>query len=85
MTRVEIHLGDTNVNKTGLHDMHCMLEVRLEGLQPTVVKESAANVERAAKGAAVKMRHSLENISRKKIGPSLKFPRAIRAQTDNSY
>nr|WP_309504469.1 HPF/RaiA family ribosome-associated protein [uncultured Roseovarius sp.] len=62
ITRVEIHLSDTNTDKTGPDDMHCMLEVRLEGLQPTVVKESAETVEQAAKGAAVKMKHSLESI-----------------------
>ncbi|MDX2485566.1 MAG: ribosomal subunit interface protein, partial [Pseudodonghicola sp.] len=62
ITRIEAHLSDGNADKTGQDDMNCMLEVRLEGLQPTVVKESAATVEQAAKGAAVKMKHSLESI-----------------------
>ncbi|MGY3436458.1 MULTISPECIES: HPF/RaiA family ribosome-associated protein [unclassified Marinovum] len=62
ITRIEVHLSDANANKTGQDEMHCMLEARLEGLQPTVVKESAATVEQAAKGAAVKMKHALESI-----------------------
>ena len=56
ITRIEVHLSDANSDKTGQDDVHCMLEVRLEGLQPTVVKEAAA------KGAAVKMKHALESI-----------------------
>lgn len=62
ITRIEVHLSDANADKTGPDDMHCMLEVRLDGLLPTAVKESAATVEQAAKGAAVKMKHSLESI-----------------------
>lgn len=62
ITRIEVHLSDAKADKTGPDDKHCMLEVRLEGLQPTVVKESAGTVEQATKGAAVKMKNALESI-----------------------
>ena len=62
ITRIEVYLSDSNADKTGPEDIHCMLEVRLEGLQPTAVKESAATIERATKGAASKMKHALESI-----------------------
>ena len=53
ITRIEVHLSDANAEKTGPDNMHCMLEVRLQGLQPTVVKDSGATIELATKGAAV--------------------------------
>ena len=39
-----------------------MLEVRIEGMQPTAVTERAATVEHATKGAAAKMKNALESI-----------------------
>ncbi len=63
ITRVEVHLSDENSNKkSGLADMRCLLEVRLEGLQPVVVTDEAASVEQAIEGAAGKMRRSLDSI-----------------------
>jgi hypothetical protein len=62
ITRLEVHLSDSNADKTGPDDMHCMLEARIEGLQPTAVKETAATVEQATKGAAAKMKNALESI-----------------------
>jgi hypothetical protein len=62
ITRIEVHLSDDNADKSGPDDIQCMLEVRLEGLQPTVVRQSASTVEQATKGAAVKMKNALESI-----------------------
>jgi hypothetical protein len=61
ITRVEVHLSDANADKSGPNDMHCVLEARLENHQPTVVKETAATLEQATKGAAGKMKRSLES------------------------
>ena len=62
VTRVEVHLSDENSDKKfGTADMRCLLEARLEGLQPLAVTESAATVEQAVDGAARKMRRSLES------------------------
>jgi ribosome-associated translation inhibitor RaiA len=63
VTRIEVHLSDENSNKKfGTHDMRCLLEARLEGLQPIVVTDASANVEQAVDGAARKMRRSLDSI-----------------------
>ncbi len=63
VTRVEVHLSDENSNKKfGTADMRCLLEARLEGLQPVAVTDEAASVEQAVEGAARKMRRSLDSI-----------------------
>ncbi len=63
ITRVEIHLSDGNSDKkSGTADVRCLLEARLEGLQPVVVTDEAATVEDAVDGAARKMRRSLDSI-----------------------
>ena len=61
ITRVEVHLSDTNAGKTGPDDKHCVIEARLEGRQPTVAKHTAATVDKAAKAAADKLKSSLES------------------------
>jgi hypothetical protein len=61
ITRVEVHLSDANAGKTGQDDKHCMIEARLEGRQPTAVKHAAATLDQAAKGAAHKLKNSLES------------------------
>ncbi len=62
ITRIEVHLSDANAGKSGPDDMHCMLEARLKGQQPVVVKHAAETLERATKGAASKLKSSLESI-----------------------
>lgn len=62
VTRVEVHLSDENSDKkSGADDIRCLLETRVEGLQPLAVTESAATVEQAVDGAARKMRRSLDS------------------------
>ncbi|MGE0554614.1 MAG: HPF/RaiA family ribosome-associated protein [Gemmatimonadales bacterium] len=62
ITRVEVHLGDENSDKKfGTDDMHCLLEVRLAGLQPISVRHRAATLEQAVDGAAEKMTRSLDS------------------------
>ncbi|KUO56008.1 MAG: ribosomal subunit interface protein [Alphaproteobacteria bacterium BRH_c36] len=61
VTRVEVHLSDVNAGKSGPDDKHCMIEARLEGRQPTAVNHTAATLEQAVKGAADKMKNSLES------------------------
>jgi len=63
VTRVEVHLSDENSDKkSGIADMRCLMEARLEGLQPVAVTDEAATVEQAVDGAARKMRRSLDSI-----------------------
>ena len=61
ITRVEVHLSDANADKGGQDDKRCMIEARLEGRQPTAVTHAAATLEQAVKGAADKLKRSLES------------------------
>lgn len=61
ITRLEVHLSDENGAKSSQHDHRCLLEARLEGRQPVVVTEHAANVEQAVNGAAHKLVHLLDS------------------------
>ncbi len=61
ITRVEVHLSDANGAKAGQYDKHCMIEARLEGRQPTAVTHVAATLDQAVKGAAGKLKRSLES------------------------
>ena len=61
ITRVEVHLSDQNGDKHGQDDQRCMMEVRLEGRQPTAVTHQAASLDDAVDGAANKLKRSLES------------------------
>ena len=61
ITRVEVHLSDENGDKSGQDDKRCMMEVRLEGRQPTAVTHQAASLDDAVDGAADKLKRSLES------------------------
>lgn len=61
ITRVEIHLSDENSNKKfGTHDMRCLLEARLAGIQPMAVSHQAATIEQAVDGAVDKLMNSID-------------------------
>ena len=61
ITRVEVHLGDENAERSGDSDKRCLIEVRLVNRQPEAVSDRAATVEQAFNGAAKKLRRSLES------------------------
>jgi hypothetical protein len=61
ITRVEVHLSDENSTKSGTNDKRCMLEARLEGLQPVAVTHQAGSMDQAVTGAAEKLKRNLEN------------------------
>jgi hypothetical protein len=61
ITRVEVHLSDANAGKAGQDDKHCMIEARLERRHPTAVTHAAATLDQAVKGAADKLKRSLES------------------------
>jgi hypothetical protein len=61
ITRLEVHLTDENSNKEGQNDKRCMLEARLEGLQPIAVTNNADNIELAVKGATDKLKSALDH------------------------
>ncbi len=61
ITRIEVHLSEVHSASTSQNEKHCMIEARPKGLQPTVAKDSGATVEQAVKGAASKLKSSLES------------------------
>jgi len=61
VTRVEVHLSDVNSDKGGHDDKRCMMEVRLEGRQPTAVTHQATTLDQAVAGAAGKLKRSVEH------------------------
>jgi len=62
ITRLEVHLSDEDGNKHGQNDKRCMIEARLEGMQPIAVTNHADTHEQAVTGAVDKLRSSLNTI-----------------------
>ena len=61
ITRVEVHLSDEDAGKSGHNDKRCMMEARLEGLQPIAVTHSASTMDHAVDGAAGKLARLIES------------------------
>ena len=64
LSRVEVHIGDMNAEKTGPQDHSCTMEARPKGLDPVAATHKAANSHLAVEGAA----HSLANLLRTRFG-----------------
>lgn len=62
ITRLEVHLTDENGHKDSKNDQRCMIEARLEGMQPIAVTNHGDTVELAIKGAVDKLKSSLDTI-----------------------
>lgn len=61
ITRVEAHLSDENSDKKGGYDnMRCMIEARLEGIQPIAATHQATTLDEAVDGAADKLTNLIE-------------------------
>ncbi len=60
ITRVEVHVRDNNAAKEGGNDKHCMMEARLENMQPVSASDDADHVATAVNGAARKLQRVLE-------------------------
>lgn len=58
--RIEVHLGDENGDKSGTADKRCMMEARLAGLDPEAATHHGASLEEAYRGAAKKLRRTLD-------------------------
>jgi len=61
ITRVEVHLSDENGSKEGTEDKRCLIEVRVEKLNPIVTSELALTLHKAVDGATAKMKNALES------------------------
>lgn len=60
LTRVEVHVRDTNAGKEGPQDKHCTIEARPEGRDPVTASDDADTVAAAVSGAARKLQRVLD-------------------------
>ncbi len=60
ITRIEVHFGDENSDKFGNKDKRCLIEARMEHLQPVAVTHHDATIERAFGGALEKVKKVLK-------------------------
>lgn len=61
ITALEVHVNDENADRTKGGDKRCVIEARVNGMNPLAVTNHAESVELAIKGAADKMKHLLEH------------------------
>jgi hypothetical protein len=61
VTRVEVHLRDTNAGKAGAHDKHCVMEARLEGRPPVTASADDETVRGAVIATAKKLQRVLDS------------------------
>ena len=59
LTRVEVHLGDENAQKSGPDDKRCMLEARPKGLDPIAVETHGSDMYDTFEEAAGKLKRAL--------------------------
>lgn len=62
LTRIEVHLSDTNAGKTAADDKRCLLEARIANRQPIVVSHNADTIHQAFDGATDKLLRSLDSM-----------------------
>lgn len=60
ITRIEVHFGDENSNKTGKNDKRCLIEVRIAKMQPIAVTDYGDSIEKAFYHALNKIKKVLE-------------------------
>lgn len=61
ITRIEVHLSDTNGPKHGDREKRSVIEARVGGLRPIAVTHEAPNLLDALEGAAEKLKSALEH------------------------
>lgn len=60
LTRVELHVGDENGDRSGGNDKRCQIEARPAGHDPVSVTDQADSIDQAAAGALGKLTTVLE-------------------------
>lgn len=60
LTRVEVHLSDSNASKSGPRDKTVVLEARPRGLDPIVVKGEGSDLYEVVREASRKLSRALE-------------------------
>jgi len=66
LTRIDVHLADTNAGKGGDDDKHCAIEARMEHERPIGVTHDDENIEKAIRGACDKLKSRLEGMIEQK-------------------
>ncbi|GAB2871295.1 HPF/RaiA family ribosome-associated protein [Pseudoduganella ginsengisoli] len=61
ISRVEVHLSDNKGEKSLDGDNRCLMEARVNGLQPVAVSDHAATLHQAINGAADKLKRALDS------------------------
>lgn len=61
VTRVEVHLHDTNADRRGGRDKHCLLEAKVEGRPALAASDDADSLAAAITGAAKKLQRRLDH------------------------
>ena len=61
ITRVEVHLGDSNNKKSADGDNRCLMEARVTGYQPIAVSDHGPTLHQAIAGAAEKLKRALDS------------------------
>jgi ribosome-associated translation inhibitor RaiA len=61
ITRVVVHLSQTNDSRSSSGDHRCMMEGRVEGHPPIAVSDHAASLHQAIHGAAEKLKRSIDS------------------------
>ncbi len=62
LTRIEVHLSDENGGKGGDNDKRCLLEARVEGMQPIAVSNFDSSIDQAISGAIDKLKSALDTV-----------------------
>lgn len=60
VTRIEVHLHDTNADKKGSTDKHCLMEAKIEGRPALAASENAETLAAAITGAAKKLQRVID-------------------------
>ncbi len=61
ITRIEVHLSDSNGPKGGADDIRCVMEARIAGYQPIAVTEQNASVHQSVSGATDKLKRAIDS------------------------
>lgn len=61
ITRIEVHLSDSNGPKGGADDIRCVMEARVAGYQPIAVTEQNASVHQSVSGATDKLKRAIDS------------------------
>lgn len=61
ITRVVVHLSETNDSKTSSGDHRCLMEARIEGHPPIAASDHATSLHQAIQGAAEKLKRAIDS------------------------